>query len=334
MTLSPASTAQAPAEPLAAALLSLIELTGTGLTVKDVASGRYEQINTVAEGILGLTAHDLLGRVDADVFSPSQAMALRAADQQTLAQRGEPSRAEHRLERPDGSRHDCNVVRTVVADAAGNPRWVVGLWTDISNERKREAQLQAALAQLEQQQQANNNLRREMADHHVRDEATGLYQRMHFEEQLHRESDLSAREHREFALVTISIDGIEAFAAQHGDAARDRVIEALGRLLRANTRAMDSPCRLGHDRFAILLSGVGLATAHARMEGLRRQCAEHIVALSGQQLNFTVSMGVASYPHTAGTVEQLLRSSELALAQARERGGNRVVLASIQFEMT
>ncbi len=334
MTLPPLSSAQLPDEPLATALLSLIELTGTGLTVKDATSGRYEQINSVAENILGLAAQSLIGHVDSDVFSSSQAMALRAADQQTLAQQTIPSHAEHRLERPDGSRHDCSVVRAIVPDASGKPRWVVGLWTDLTTERKRQAQLQAALSQLEQQQQANDNLRREMQDHHVRDEATGLYQRMHFEEQLHRESDLSAREHREFALVAISIDGLEAFTEQQGIAARDRVIETLGRLLRANTRAMDSPCRLGTDRFAILLSGVGLATAHARMEGLRRQCAEHIVALSGQQLNFTVSMGVASYPHTAGTVEQLLRSSEQALEQARERGGNRVVLASIQFEMS
>lgn len=333
MTLPPSSSTQASSEPLTAALLSLIELTGMGLTVKDAASGRYEQINSAAERILGLQAQDLLGKVDADVFSSSQAMALRAADQQTLAQRSSPSQAEHRFERPDGSRSDCSVVRTAVTDTAGQPRWLVGLWTDLTNERRREGQLQAALSQLEQQQQANDNLRREMQDHHVRDSATGLYQRMHFEEQLRRESDLSAREHREFALVAISIDGLDAFTAQQGEAARDRVIEALGRLLRVSTRAMDSPCRLGADRFAILLSGVGLATAHARMEGMRRQCAEHIVALAGQQLNFTVSMGVASYPHTAGTVEQLLRSAELALAQAQERGGNRVVLASIQFEM-
>lgn len=334
MTLPLSSQAQAANEPLTAALLSLIELTGTGLTVKDASTGRYEQINNVAEGILGLKAADLIGRVDADVFSSSQALALRAADQQTLAQQTNPFKAEHRFERPDGTRHDCSAVRSTVLDAEGKPRWIVGLWTDLSAERKRQAQLQAALSQLEQQQQANDNLRREMQDHHVRDEATGLYQRMHFEEQLRRESDLSSREHREFALVAISIDGLDAFTEAQGMAARDRVIETLGRLLRANTRAMDSPCRLGTDRFAILLSGVGLATAHARMEGLRRQCAEHIVALSGQQLNFTVSMGVASYPHTAGTVEQLLRSSELALVQARERGGNRVVLASIQFEMS
>jgi len=65
--------------------------------------------------------------------------------------------------------------------------------------------------------------------------------------------------------------------------------------------------------FAILLSGVGLATAHSRMEGLRRQCATQIVVLDGRDLGFTVSMGVASFPHTAHTQEDLMRAADLAL---------------------
>jgi len=109
------------------------------------------------------------------------------------------------------------------------------------------------------------------------------------------------------------------------------VIEALGRLLRANTRAMDSPCRLGGDRFVVLLSGVGLATAHSRMEHLRKACAQHIVAYNGQQIPFTVSMGIASFPHTAGAVDELMRSADRAMAASRDRGGNHLTLASIQF---
>ena len=81
----------------------------------------------------------------------------------------------------------------------------------------------------------------------------------------------------------------------------------------------------------MLLSGIGLATAHSRMEQLRRQCAAHVVPYNGQQIPFTVSMGVASFPHTAGSVEEIMRSADRALGTARESGGNRVALASIQF---
>jgi len=81
-----------------------------------------------------------------------------------------------------------------------------------------------------------------------------------------------------------------------------------------------------------LLSGVGLATAHSRMEGLRRQCATQIVALDGHDIGFTVSMGVASFPHTAHSQDELREACDQALSDARQRGGNHVTLASIRFE--
>ena len=96
---------------------------------------------------------------------------------------------------------------------------------------------------------------------------------------------------------------------------------------------MDASCRIDEDRFAVLLSGVGLATAHSRMEGLRRQCATQIVVLDGQELGFTVSMGVASFPHTAHSEAELFQASDTALREAHKRGGNHVALASIQFEL-
>jgi GGDEF domain-containing protein len=95
---------------------------------------------------------------------------------------------------------------------------------------------------------------------------------------------------------------------------------------------MDASCRLQKRRFGVLLSGVGLATAHSRMEGLRRQCATQIVVLDGEELGFTVSMGVASFPHTAHSQTDLMAACETALGEARRRGGNTVALASIRFD--
>ena len=132
--------------------------------------------------------------------------------------------------------------------------------------------------------------------------------------------------------MSVALDPLGEAARASGSEGRKRVLEALGRLLRSNTRAMDASCRLSEDRFAVLLSGVGLATAHARMEGLRRQCATQLVMLNGQDLGFTVSMGVASFPHTAHTQEDLLQAADTALSQAQCRGGNHVTLASIRFE--
>jgi hypothetical protein len=43
-------------------------------------------------------------------------------------------------------------------------------------------------------------------------------------------------------------------------------------------------------------------------------------------------MGVASFPHSAASQQDLRSSCEAALAEARRRGGNHLTLASIPFE--
>jgi len=209
---------------------------------------------------------------------------------------------------------------------------LAAVWRDLGPLRRREAQRAAAIEQLEQQQRDNEQLRREMQDHTLRDSETGLYNRAHFEDQLRREVDLSTREHREFSIVFIEIDPLGPKVLALGAQGEQRVLEAVGRLLRSGTRAMDASCRYDEHRFAVLLSGVGLATAHARMEGLRRKCATQIVVHEGRELGFTAAMGVASFPHTAQTQDELVDACDAALAEARRRGGNHVTLAAIRFE--
>jgi len=302
---------------------------GAMFSIKEAASGRYAYVNEAMARFLRREASEVAGHVDAELVDPGLATAWRAAEQAAATQVQAVS-TEHRFEWA-GARHDFVVLRMAVRGQQGE-RWLCSFWTDQSSQRQRDAQLRAALEQLEQQQRANEKLRLELADQGLRDAATGLYTRPHFEDQLRREVDLSTREHREFALVLIEIDPFNDRVLELGAPAQARIFEAMGRLLRGNTRAMDASCRVDERRFGVLLSGVGLATAHSRMEGLRRQCATQIVVLGGQELGFSVSMGVASFPHTAGSQQELLSACQGALAEARRRGGNHLTLASIRFE--
>jgi diguanylate cyclase (GGDEF)-like protein len=316
---------------LVVVMLELLDRLGLPFALKDVSTGRYLQVNTGMARLFGSTEAGMVGKTDADLLEAGQWTALRAADQGALALPG-GGVTEHRLELA-GARREFSVARLPVAPVDGGAaRHVVCLWTELTAMRAREAQLQQALAQIEQQQLAVEAIRREVQDRAARDSVTGLYQRAQFDDQLRREVDLSSREHREFALVSIALDTLPPEVRAAGPLATTRILEALGRLLRSNTRAMDASCRLDEARFAVLLSGVGLATAHSRMEGLRRQCATQIVAVEGRELRFTVSMGVASFPHTAHTQDALLQAADGALLDAQTRGGNHVTLASIRFE--
>ncbi len=316
--------------PLVAALLDLLARLDLAFSVKDAASGQYLMASPRMAALFGTTPEAMAGTADARWLEASQWPALRTAENAALAMT-RSALTEHRLE-IGGARREFGVARVALRNADGSPTALIGLWIEHTAQRQAESKLQLALAQLEQQQQAAETLRRETQDQSLRDNVTGLYQKVHFEDQLRREVDLSSREHREFSLVSIELDPLSDDARGMGPPARTRILEALGRLLRGNTRAMDASCRLDDSRFAVLLSGVGLATAHSRMEGLRRQCATQIVVLEGRNLGFTVSMGVASFPHTAHTQEALVEAAETALAEARKRGGNHVTLASIRFE--
>ena len=328
---SVSSVAEAELRPLWAALLSsVLQRQGELLAVKDLHSGRYVHANEAMAAFLRRPLAEVLGRGDADLFEPAVNTALRAAEHTALAQ-GEALTSEHRFDSA-GTRREFSVLRWASpADTQGR-RWLCSVWTDLAPERQREAQLRAALEQIEQQQRANELLQRELSDQALRDPTSGLYRRAHFEDQLRREVDLSTREHREFAIVFIQLDALAPKVLALGEPGQQRVLEAVGRLLRSGTRAMDASCRYDEGHFAVLLSGVGLATAHARMEGLRRKCAAQIVVHEGQELGFSVAMGVASFPHTAHTHEALVVACEAALAEAQRRGGNHVTLAAIRFE--
>ena len=329
--LSVPALALAELHPLLAAVLdSRLQRQGDLLAVKELPGGAYVHVNEAMAAWLQRPASQVVGRGDADLFEPAVVTALRAAEQTALAQGG-PLNSEHRFE-VAGVRRDFAVLRLATAADSSGRRLLCSVWTDLAQDRAREAQLRTALEQIEQQQTANELLRRELSDQALRDPASGLYRRAHFEDQLRREVDLSTREHREFAIVFIELDPLADKVRALGQAGEQRVLEALGRLLRGGTRAMDASCRYDERRFAVLLSGVGLATAHSRMEGLRRKCASQIVVHEGQDLSFSVAMGVASFPHTTNSQESLQAACEAALGEARRRGGNHVTLAAISFD--
>jgi diguanylate cyclase (GGDEF)-like protein len=308
------------APEVAVDLLALIEPLGNQAAIKSMSNGRYVVASTGLPVML--ERESVVGRSDAELLRPDEIAGLRRAEQAAMAQR-HPLVSEHKLE-VGGRRREFTVTR-VALDA----EHLLSVWHERTEERHRESHLQRALAQIEGQQKMLEELRREMQLGSGRDDVSGLYLRAQFDDSLLREIDLSAREHREFALVIIALDGPRGGSLEA--TAQERLLEGVGRMLRANTRAMDAACRIGQERFAVLLSGVGLATAHARMEQLRRQCNAQIVVLNGQDLGLSISMGVSSFPHTASKQEDLMSASETAVREAQRRGGNQVVLAPIAF---
>ncbi|MCV2371233.1 GGDEF domain-containing protein [Roseateles oligotrophus] len=307
---------------LGSVLLSLIEPLDSFVAVKSLVTGRYVFASPGLDHVFG--KGPVAGSIDNDLMRSDEVIGMRRVEQSVMAQRTMVV-SEHRLELA-GRRREFTVTRAPLG-----PEHILSVWRERTEERHRESHLQRALQQIEQQQKTIEQIRRELQQGSGRDDLSGLYLRAQFDDQLLREIDLSTREHREFALVIIALDPAPEAARAMGEEANLRLLEGMGRMLRANTRSMDAACRIAEDRFAVLLSGVGLATAHARMEQLRRQCTAQIIVLNGVDMGLSISMGVCSFPHTASKQEELLAASEAAVQEAQRRGGNQVVLAAIPF---
>jgi diguanylate cyclase (GGDEF)-like protein len=129
---------------------------------------------------------------------------------------------------------------------------------------------------------------------------------------------------RQVAIVVGDVDSFKAINDDHGHAAGDRVLAALGDRLRASLRTFESVYRLGGEEFMVLLPGVDAAEAMAVAERLRHAVGDE--AIEGHAI--TMSFGVAaSVPGERFDYQEVFARADAALLSAKRAGRNRVVTA-------
>src|SRR3970282_1858927 len=77
--------------------------------------------------------------------------------------------------------------------------------------------------------------------------------------------------------------------------------------------------RYGGDEFAVLLSGASCGETMALAEQLRRSVEKRT---NGNLEGITISLGVACYPDTASSAEELIYGSDAAMYWAKSAGKN------------
>ena len=156
------------------------------------------------------------------------------------------------------------------------------------------------------------------------DALTGLSNRGYFDRRLKDELAAHQRYGRDVCLVMLDIDEFKTLNDAHGHPFGDRVLEAIGTLLRAASRATDAPCRFGGDEFALILTETPLAGGAEMAERLRKQIAAIGLPVHGRPIVVTASLGVANADDGVSTPEALLRAADDALYEAKRSGRNRV----------
>jgi diguanylate cyclase (GGDEF)-like protein len=159
------------------------------------------------------------------------------------------------------------------------------------------------------------------------DMLTGIFNRRHFSVRLNEEIDRARRFERPLALLITDLDSFKSLNDARGHQAGDVVLRYVAQLIRHTVRSIDILCRLGGDEFAVLMPDTDMARSDILAERLRRTIAarEFAIGGTGEAVRLRVSSGGAVFPQHADQAERLLWCADMALLEAKRRGGDQVV---------
>jgi diguanylate cyclase (GGDEF)-like protein len=136
------------------------------------------------------------------------------------------------------------------------------------------------------------------------------------------------------SMLLIDLDNFKSINDTFGHALGDRVLEIFTATAREALRGPDLFGRLGGEEFAALLSDTNTETALQIAERIRESFAAATSDVDGHAVGATVSIGIAHCEGAPLEVPELLAQADRALYFAKERGRNRVEVASLELLRT
>lgn len=174
--------------------------------------------------------------------------------------------------------------------------------------RKIEAQL------LEKQQHLDR-----LAHH---DQLTGLPNRLFLTAHLPAAIEDARRRAVPLAVLFLDLDRFKHVNDSYGHEVGDKLLQAVAKRISEAVRSDDIVVRMGGDEFVVILSTVkGISQVNETASRITAALNKPII-IAGRSLLTTVSIGVSLYPRDGEDVSSLLKHSDTAMYQAKDRGRN------------
>lgn len=204
-----------------------------------------------------------------------------------------------------------------VMASAGISAFVIGLLAHkLQYERASRLEMQAVV-------QENRDKIRYLT---IYDGLTGLYNHRHFYYNLTRKLQAARANRDDLALIMIDIDNFKYYNDTFGRQQGDEILKSLAASLRKTVPELGVSARYGGEEFAVILPGFNLDRAGDLAEQIRKEAED--LRLPPDDINFTVSIGVAVFPYDAREAGELIEKAEEALRRAKFQDKNKVQVYS------
>lgn len=165
----------------------------------------------------------------------------------------------------------------------------------------------------------------ELVGQSVVDPLTGLLNRRRFGELTAQEEARARRHGQPLSVLMLDIDHFKRINDSHGHGVGDLAIKALAGACAARIRPHDVLARFGGEEFVLCLPQTDTEGALVVAERIRKGVEQIGVTAGGRVIQFTVSIGIATYRVGQG-FDELLQCADEALYRAKQNGRNRVEL--------
>jgi len=153
------------------------------------------------------------------------------------------------------------------------------------------------------------------------DSLTGVTNSRYFFDLVEKEIERSRRYGHPLTLVYLDGDNFKNLNDNFGHQIGNRCLHFLATALESNTRNIDIVARLGGDEFAILMPETGEQIVPHALQCLHTRL---VTALRKTGWPVTLSMGAAIYLDPPASAEDLIKSADRLMLQAKSEGKNRV----------
>ena len=158
----------------------------------------------------------------------------------------------------------------------------------------------------------------------MKDELTGIANRRYFMLKIQEEFARAKRYKNPLALLMMDLDNLKIINDTFGHLAGDQVLLQAARVLSDYLRETDLPGRFGGDEFGIILPNTGLLEATQLGERLRQIFTQQRIEIHQNEIQFSMSLGVAELCDNDGNADDLIHRADDALYHAKTSGRNQV----------